>query len=444
MTSEPFDRVEHRASPSMERGRVGLRTLILIRWIAVAGQAATLLTVRFGLGLPLPLDISLAIVGASALINVANSFHRPSAARLDDRDATLYLAFDAIQLGALLFLTGGLQNPFSLLMLAPVTVGATILTRRSVVALSVLTVAVITVLAGWHLPLPWPAGQPEFPDLYVVGLWAALALSTVFIAAYTWSVTEEGRRMSDAFAATQLSLAREQRISAVGALAAAAAHELGSPLGTIVVIAKELARDLPPDSPFAEDAALLLSESGRCRTILAGLALRPEADGGTPYTRLPITVLVEAAGAPHQQAAITVEYRAHSPSGSDTQPPPVARSPEIMHGLGNIIQNAIQFARRRVQVTTGWDERLVTVEVADDGPGFSAHVLSRLGEPYLSGRDEEAEHMGLGIFIAETLLERTGATLDFVNGRSGGATVRIEWPRAALERAANPADTRLA
>jgi two-component system sensor histidine kinase RegB len=311
------------------------------------------------------------------------------------------------------------------------------------------------VLAVSHLPLPWPGGQPEFPDLYVVGLWAALALSTVFIAAYTWSVTEEGRRMSDAFAATQLALAREQRISAVGALAAAAAHELGSPLGTIAVIAKELARDLPADSPFTEDAALLLSESGRCRTILAGLALRPEADGGTPYTRLPITALVEAAGAPHQLPGIKIVYRAMPPAaGEETGsavesaalPPAVARSPEIMHGLGNFIQNAVQFARRRVDVTIRWTDRIIAVEIADDGPGFPTQVLSRLGEPYLSGRNEDAEHMGLGIFIAETLLERTGAALDFANHWNGGAIVSVEWQRQTLEatesagRAAGPQD----
>ena len=210
------------------------------------------------------------------------------------------------------------------------------------------------------------------------------------------------------------------------ALAAAAAHELGTPLATIAVIAKELARDLPPDSPFTEDAQLLLSQTARCRTILAELAHQREADGGEPYARLPISVLVAAAGEPYHRVTIETVYETEGPPGDQ---PAIARSPEIMHGLGNIIQNAVQFAHERVEVMTSWDKNCIEIEVADDGPGFPAMVLSRLGEPYLSGRRDEAEHMGLGIFIAETLLRRTGATLAFTNAPDGGAVVRVTWRR---------------
>ncbi|HEV2674493.1 MAG TPA: ActS/PrrB/RegB family redox-sensitive histidine kinase [Aliidongia sp.] len=412
-----------------ERGRVSLRTLIWIRWIAVAGQAVTLLVVHLALGFTLPLEIALGVVATSAVINLANQLQRTGSLRLGDRDAMMYLAYDVVQLGALLYLTGGLQNPFSLLVLAPVTVGATILSRRSVMILSMLTVGVATILAIWHLPLPWDEDQLEFPLLYVLAVWLALTLSTLFIAAYTWSVTEEGRRISDAYAATQLALAREQRISAVGALAAAAAHELGSPLGTIAVIAKELARDLPADGPLAEDARLLLSETARCRTILQELAQKREADGGTPYDRLPLSALVEAAGEPYRVPYSSLTQKVE---GNPEDQPLVARSPEIMHGLGNLVQNAVQFAIAEVVVRTQWDLHWVTVTVSDDGPGFPTQVLSRLGEPYLSGRDEDAEHMGLGIFIAETLLRRTGAKLHFANGAEGGAVVRVRWPRRAL------------
>ena len=240
--------------------------------------------------------------------------------------------------------------------------------------------------------------------------------------------------MRDAFAATQLALAREQRVSAVGALAAAAAHELGSPLATIAVVAKELARDLPPGSPHAEDAALLLSQSERCRMILADLAQQRVSESGSPYARLPISALVEAAGEPYRTEHIRVLYATGAggagPSGEEPQ---VARSPEILHGLGNLIQNAVTFARREVIVTTDWDPREITVEVVDDGPGFSPNVLARIGEPYISGRGGEAQHMGLGIFIAQSLLERTGARLGFGNLADGGAQVMVEWPRAALE-----------
>jgi two-component system sensor histidine kinase RegB len=315
---------------------------------------------------------------------------------------------------------------------APVTVAATILSRRSVIFLSLLAISAITLLAVAHFPLPWQGASPVLPALYIFGIWAALVLSTMFIAAYAWSVAGEARRIRDAFAATQLALAREQRISAVGALAAAAAHELGSPLGTIAVIAKELVRELPPDSPYAEDAALLLSQSDRCRTILAELAHRPEAEGASPFTLLPISALVEAAGAPYYRPGdIRVIYATTTNTGEE---PLVARSPEIMHGLGNFIQNAIQFARREVSVTTHWDRGMVTVEIVDDGPGFPAALLPRLGQPYLSGRGGEAQqHMGLGIFIAQTLLERTGAEIGFANLPEGGAHIVITWRRTQIE-----------
>jgi len=239
------------------------------------------------------------------------------------------------------------------------------------------------------------------------------------------------RLLGGAVAATQLALAREQRVSAVGALAAAAAHELGSPLATIAVVAKELARDLPPDSPHAEDAMLLLSQSDRCRRILAELTQQPAEDSGSPYERLPISALVEAAGELYHDARVRLIFA--TTGGLAEAEPLVRRSPEIMHGLNNLIQNAVQFARREVSVTIFWDATNVTVEVADDGPGFPAHLLGRLGEPYLSTRAGDSNHMGLGIFIAQSLLERSGAELTFDNLVEGGAHVVISWIRANLE-----------
>jgi len=281
------------------------------------------------------------------------------------------------------------------------------------------------------MPLPWRAEPLFFPPELVLGIWIALVLATVFIGAYTWSIAQGARRLRDAVAATQLALAREQRVSAVGALAAAAAHELGSPLGTIAVVAKELVRELPGDSPHAEDAALLLSQSERCRKILAELAQQPEEDGGSPYTRLPISALVEAAAAPYRNQGVRlILATAGEPAGEE---PLVRRSPEIMHGLNNLIQNAVQFAAREISITIFWDAATVTVELDDDGPGFPLHLLGRLGEPYLSTRAGVTDHMGLGIFIAQSLLERSGARLVFDNLAEGGAHVAISWNRANLE-----------
>ncbi len=407
---------------------VSLRMLVLIRWIGVTGQAATLLIVHFGLGYNLPIGLALAVVAASALVNIVVGLPRPTRARLGEREAAFYLGYDILQLGLLLFLTGGIVNPFALLMLAPVSVAATILSLRSIIGLCALTVAAASILIVLHQPLPWPGPPPDFPFPYILGVWTALVSSALFMAGYAWIVAEEARRMRDAFAATQLALAREQRVSAVGGLAAAAAHELGSPLATIAVIAKELVRDVPADSPYAEDAALLLSQSERCRTILAGLSRHRGGEGASPFERLPISALVEAAGEPHVQRGVRVIYSTGAQAGEE---PLVARSPEILHGLGNLIQNATQFARREVSVATSWRKDIVTVEVSDDGPGFPVSVLSRIGEPYISSRG--GDHMGLGIFIAHSLLERTGAELAFSNLPEGGAQVAVEWKRAVLE-----------
>jgi two-component system sensor histidine kinase RegB len=433
VTVTAADAIETR-EPRAAFDRISLRRLILIRWVAVAGQAVALLVVHYGFDFGLPLLPALGVVGCSVLFNLVFTIYRRAATRLEEREAAFYLGYDLLQLAVLIFLTGGLQNPFAILILAPVTVAATILSRRPVIALAIFAILAITVLALWHLPLPWrtepPIAAPIFPPELVLGIWTALVIATIFISGYTWSVAQEARRLRDAVAATQLALAREQRVSAVGALAAAAAHELGSPLGTIAVVAKELVRDLPSDSPHAEDAALLLSQSERCRLILADLARAPVEDGGAPFTSMPISVLVESGALSHDPR---VRLIFATTEGAAEDEPMVQRSPEIVHGLNNLIQNALQFARREVSVTTSWDKDTVTVEVADDGPGFPAHLLGRLGEPYLSTRAGASDHMGLGIFIAQSLLERTGAQLTFDNLVEGGAHVVIFWKRANLE-----------
>ncbi len=419
------------------------RTLVLNRWIAVLGQAVAILIVYFGLGFDLPIVPALAVVGISAVVNLVVAWRRPMAAPLRNVEATLYLAYDMLQLSALLYLTGGLQNPFSLLILAPVIVSATVLSRSSTVGLGILAGLCITVLALAHLPFPWKGDGLRLPDIYVLGIWEALAFSTVFIAAYVGSVAEEARRMANALAETGLALAREQRLSALGGLAAAAAHELGSPLGTIAVTLKEIERELDDDSPLKADIRLLLEESARCREILARLSRHPEAEGDDPFARLPVSGLVEMAATPHRSPDrdFVFDSAPAAESGEEAPEPEMPRRPEILHGLGNLAQNAVQFARQEVLVRTRWDRRSVSVEILDDGPGLDPGVLQRIGEPYISHRAgggearEGGAHMGLGIFIAKHLLERTGATVRFANRPEGGACVTVRWDRAAIETA---------
>jgi two-component system, sensor histidine kinase RegB len=426
---------------SLPAGAVSARTLIAIRWVALAGQIVAILVVEFGLRFPLPLSLCLGIVAASAVLNLAMQARARTNQRLSDRAAALSLGFDIAQSAALLYVTGGMENPFSLLLLAPVAISATILSLRSTIWLCLLALAAATLLMLRHLPLPWDKAGLELPELYIFGIWTALVIAIVFSAAYTWRVADEARRMSDALAATQMALAREQQLSALGGLAAAAAHELGSPLSTIAVIAADLARDVPADSEFAEDIELLRSESARCRAILAGLSNQPEIGGGDPYVQLSMSTLIDLAAAPHQREGVEIIVERHGPDQEDDSPeavgdPMVIRSPEILHGLGTLIQNAVQFAVTTVEVTVAWDHRDLVVIIEDDGPGFPATMLDRLGEPYLSTRGGTSGHMGLGIFIANTLLERTGGRLTFGNRLEGGARAEARWLRATIEPSA--------
>ncbi len=412
------------------RGGVRLRALVLIRWAAVAGQFFTAAVVHWGLGFALPLLAVGGAIAMSALLNLAVSIGRPASVRINEREAAMFLAFDIMQLGILLYLTGGLVNPFALLLLAPVAIGATILSLTSNVALSLLTIVSISVLGLVHEPLPWNGEPPQLPEIYRAGVWAGLTLTVLLITLYGWRFAEEARQMADALAATQAALAREQRMSALGALAAAAAHELGSPLSTIAVVATEMLREGEADDPLREDVELLSAESDRCRSILARLSVDPAGDVSDAYTLVPLPALIEAAVQAYGRVGIETTFEAGPVGeGAPGTAPIQVRSPEIMQGIGNIAQNAASFARREVRIATRWSAEWAEVEVSDDGPGFSQALLDELGTPFISTRQGEEGHMGLGVFIAKTLLERTGATVTFGNRSDidGGASVSVRW-----------------
>ncbi len=446
-------------------GRIRLRTLIYIRWIAVIGQLTALLIVQVGLDFTVPVLPAALAISASAALNIFAAVGHRGTVWLDDTRAGLYLGFDLAQLAILLGITGGLNNPFVVLLLAPVVVSAATLSRWVTALLAVAAVIFVTALGLWSLPLPWRETGFVLPEVYRAGIWFALSLAICFLALYVSSLAAEARQMADALSATQMALAREQRLSALGGLAAAAAHELGSPLGTIAVVAREIERELPAglpdDSPLRADVQLLREETRRCRDILAELAERPDEDaqtqGGNPYNRIPVHTLVETAAAPFLRERIDFQVLLN-PSDDLSDEPVVPRLPEAVHGLGTLIQNAIQFASSRVEAEIGWTERSLTVRLTDDGPGFDEAVLGALGDPYLStgrrgrpGAAQGEKHMGLGIFIAETLLERTGARLEFANRppvrrrgqgatvpRAGGAEVVVTWDRDHLEKATAP------
>ena len=417
--------------------RLRQRTLVMLRWLAVTGQTAAVLVVHFGLGFDTPLAWCLGVIAASAWLNVALSLTRPMQEILSDGEAALQIAYDVAQLTTLLAFTGGLSNPFSLLLIAPAAVGAAALPLRHVTALGALTLACTLVLAKFHLALPWDPAEPLIlPPIYELALWAAIVIGVIFTAGYAWSASQEAARMELALATTQAVLAREQRLSSLGALAAAAAHELGTPLATIQVVAKEMTRSTTPDDPMGEDARLLLSQAERCREILKRLSRDPDS-GDAMVATTPLGRLLDEIAEPYRNFGPEVVTGAKA---KDDSPEPITeRSPEIIHALSALVENAVDFAADCVVLLGHYDAESVIVEVADDGPGFSPNVLAKLGEPYVTSRpnaegSRTGHHgMGLGFFIAKTLLERTGADVSFRNGKRGGAVVCVCWSRERIE-----------
>jgi two-component system, sensor histidine kinase RegB len=422
------------------RRNVRLETLTRLRWLAIVGQTAALLVVNYGLDVELPLAACAAVIAMAAWLNIALRLRFRVNQRLEPDRAAWLLAFDIAQLTALLFLTGGLQNPFAFLVLGPVLIAATALPPRMTLMLGVSAAACATGLLFLHYPLPWPGDEPlNLPPLYVLGIWLSILLAIGFIGVYAWQIAEESRQLADALTATELVLAREQHLSQLDGLAAAAAHELATPLSTIAVIAKELERGLEPQSAHAEDVHLLREQTQRCRDILAKLTELSTQTPGEPFDRAKASVLIEEVIAPHRHFGVEIDVV--MPPDRSTEPVG-RRNPALLYGLGNLVENAVDFARSRVEVAVRWTTHQVAITIADDGPGFAPEILGRIGEPYVTTRgvrptstDTDPIGLGLGFFIAKTLLERSGATLALANRSSPetGAVVRVRWARPDFE-----------
>ena len=430
--------------------RLRLQTIVRLRWLAVLGQSITVIGAYWVLDIHLPIAGCLAVIALSAWLNVALRIRYPASHRLKSGYAFLMLGYDILQLAVLLYLTGGLENPFAFLLIAPVTVSASTLPLRITAALGALAIAAATVLTSFHHPLPWFHNTNLLlPFPYVMGVWAAVVSGILFIGFYSWRTAEEARRMAKALAAAERVLAREQKLSALDGLAAAAAHGLGTPLATIAVVTKELMRGAKPSDPHYEDLMLLRAQAERCREILAELA-----GGGEQHdlivSRLPLSHLIEEVVSPHRLVGVPIEVTTglaqDGPSAGYSTEPVTERNPGMIYGLGNLVENAVDFAASKVEVDARWSRDEVRIVIADDGEGFPPNVLEQLGEPFVTtraapGDGEEApdEHvgMGLGFFIAKTLLERSGASLELANrpAPNGGAVVTVTWPRGRFERA---------
>jgi two-component system sensor histidine kinase RegB len=427
-----------------QRRYVRLDTILRLRWLAVLGQLATIFIVVQGLEFDVEVIPCLTIIGLSALLNLALQMAFNPMQRLEPAYAAALLALNIIELAGLLFFTGGLENPFSFLFLAPVLISATALPIRLTIALGVLAVVCATLLVFFHLSLPWDSDEPlTLPQIYLFGVWLSIAVAIGVTSLYAFQVAEESRQLSDALAATELVLTREQHLTQIDGLAAAAAHELGTPLSTIFLISRELERTIADSSPIAGDLKTLREQAQRCRDILAKITQLSAS--GAPFDRMPLSTLIEEIVAPHRDFDVAIKVRI----AIGVTPEPVGmRNPAILYGIGNILENAVDFARAAVEVNASWNNETVEIVISDDGPGIAPDMLKRIGEPYLSrrrsGDEAQSEHhgLGLGVFIARTLLERTGAKVSFTNRHfpDHGAVVQIAWPRSRFETDEIPAE----
>jgi two-component system sensor histidine kinase RegB len=420
------------AAAAFDRPGVRVRTLANIRWIAILGQFTALMVVGLWFGYPLPWGSLLAAVGASVILNVGLSTLYERTDRMTGQELALHLAFDLIQAGVLLFLTGGLTNPFALLLIVPVTIAATLLRAREMMPLVALAFGVLAVVWFWGQPLPWSGPPPEFPLVYRIGDVIAYALAIGFLAVYLWMVSAEARDRARALVATEAALTREARMNALGSLAAAAVHELGGPLGSISLIAHSLEEQLGDDPDFGEDIRLLAAEAARSRRIMKELSTRAEAED--PFATLTLDLLL------HEVAQSVIPSRVPVTVVATTPQPLVRRSPELLHALNNLVSNAVRHAGTEVRLESIVTASEIRVVVTDDGFGFPPDLVPRLGEPMLGPSRSKSDSTGLGVFIATTLIERTAGRLAFSNRPEGGARVDVRWPREEFE--VNDSDAR--
>jgi two-component system, sensor histidine kinase RegB len=430
---------------------IRLRTLILLRWVAIVGQLIAILVAQHFYHIQLELGLCYLAVGASVFGNLIAIFVFPENKRLSESENFLMVLFDLLQLAFLLFLTGGLNNPFALLLLAPVTISATVMSLRSTLIIGSTAIILVSLLAAFHLPLRTESGSIlGVPDIFLFGNWTAIVIATLFMGVYSRRITSEMHSMSDALAATQMALSREQQLTDLGGVIAAAAHELGTPLATIKLASAELIEELNDHPDLRDDAALIRQQADRCRDILRDMGRAGKDD--LHLRQAPLSAVINEAAEPHMNRGKFIHIEEVPRQSGDYQQPSVLRKPEMIHGLRNLIQNGVDFARANVWIEAIWTDEIISIRILDDGPGYPPHLIGRIGDPFMRRRRSDTGHiarpgyegMGLGLFIAKTLLERSGAQLTFSNGSDylqptniskerSGAVVEVTWPRSAID-----------
>ena len=403
------------------------KTLVILRWIAITGQLVAINLVYNYLNLEFPIIESHLIIFVGLLTNLFLQF-KIKTNQLKDVYSSLFLIYDLIQLSGLLYLTGGISNPFSILLIVPAIVSSTFLSMGTTIILGAITILLLFVLTNFYLPLPGVIEYGfNFPTFYLIGMLISIIVGLVFLSYFGIRFAGETKKRSEALNKLQQVIAKEYELESLGGQAAAAAHSLGTPLATITVVAKELRKEIGERSKHSKDLDLLISQSKRCGNILKKISQKQIIEDKFMSAVKLEDLLVEILRSFMETSEKNIKLK----TNNDNNKIDIKRSPEIIYGLRNFIGNAVKFSKNKVEVEIESNNNSVIISINDDGPGFPEDVIKLLGEPYIKSKSKEINNksgLGLGTFLGKTLLERQGAKLSFSKGvKHNGALVEIYW-----------------
>ena len=402
-----------------------LGNLIKIRWIAIFGQVLAIFFVSYIIKIEIPLIETLLIIFLSIIVNFYSYYEERKNKSISNIKAFSYLLFDTLQLGFLLFLTGGIINPFSILILAPVITSASYLPASMTVILSSISIVIIILLNFYFVPLDL-GSEFYLPDIYSFGLVASLIITVIFIAIYSYLFASSSRKISNALSVSKLQILNQKKITEVGSLSAAAAHELGTPLNTIFLVLNDLLKEkkLVDDKNIVKDIKLLKSQAERCKEILKRFSKNPLKLKDSFLEKVKITDLIKInfdKFNKNKNLKIIIE--------PETDESEIIYKDEMMYALGNVIQNAILYSNKIITAQLYYNPKNIKIVISDDGMGFSKDIIDKLGEPYISKNNQG---MGLGIFIAKNLIENMGGNISFYNSKENNAVVEIIFENSIL------------
>ena len=402
-------------------------TLTILRYIAIFGQFLAINIVYFYLDLNFPIKLSYMVIFLGLLTNFYLQFGI-KINQLKDFYASIFLVYDLIQLSILLYLTGGIFNPFCLLLIIPAIVSSTFLSMGTTIILGIITSSLLLIISFYHLPLPGEdMNLLHFPNFYKIGIIISIFIGLIFLSYFGIRFAGETKKRSEALHKLQEVISKEYELESLGGQAAAAAHSLGTPLATISVVAKELKKEVGNKKEFSKDIDLLISQTKRCSEILKQMS-KKQIEEDVFLSSIKFEDLLEEIINSFKE---TTSKKIDLFVDSDQNKIAIQRTPEIIYGLRNFIENAVKFSKSKVKIVLISNQNLIEIKIKDDGPGIPEDIINKIGEPYIKSKSKEVSAnsgLGLGTFLGKTLLERQNAKLQFKrNSDLGGALVIIAW-----------------